>query len=50
MSEDAQRILNDMKRYNSDLQSLRTVTENARIKTITFYQISKTPELVQNYI
>jgi len=51
LTEEAwQEIINDFKRYIPDAQELKKVINNAKIKTMTFYQMSSTPELVQNVI
>ncbi|HPC34213.1 MAG TPA: hypothetical protein PLP73_01000 [Candidatus Absconditabacterales bacterium] len=48
--EESMTILSDIKKMNTELRPFKEITENARIKTITFFQMSRTPELVQNFI
>lgn len=48
--EESMTILSDIKKMDTELKPFKEITENAKIKTITFFQMSRTPELVQNFI
>lgn len=49
-ADEARVIMRDLTNYNSELSKLREITENARLKTITFYQMAHNPDMVQNVI
>lgn len=44
------KLLQDIAWYKAELSPIREVIEDARIKTMTFYQMGDKPELLQNFI
>jgi len=48
--EEWRNILKEIKWYSKDVKPLWDIIQNAKVKNMTFFQMSSVPELVQNHI
>lgn len=47
---DTKKVYDEIDAYRQSMSEFRDIVSNARIKTSTFFQMNKTPEMVQNFI